>query len=163
MRRRVVLIVMLVSAVVIAGASAGAYAYFTSGSGGSGSADTGTTQPVVLTPGTAMAGLYPGGKTSVVLTVSNSNPSVVRVGSLALDTTQGTGGFAVDGAHSGCAVTVLSFSSQDNGGAGWDIPAKSAGINGTLIVSLSNALSMSAAAANACQGATFTVYLMAGS
>ena len=37
----------------------------------------------------------------MVLTITNPNPASVRVGSLSLDTSQGTGGFAVDGAHSG--------------------------------------------------------------
>ena len=58
----------------------------------------------------------------MVLTVTNPNPGQIRVGSLALDTSQGTGGFAVDGGHSGCGLATLSFATQTNGGAGWTVP-----------------------------------------
>ena len=50
---------------------------------------------------------------------------------------------------------------RPNGSSGWDVPAKVGAVNGTLLVTLSNALSMAASAADACQGATFTVYLVA--
>lgn len=163
MRRRLVLVLVLVSAVFIAGTGAGAYAYWKSTGGGSGSAATGTAQPVVLTPATPSAGLYPGGTTNVVLVAANPNTFPVRVSSLALDTTQGTGGFAVDVPHSGCAPSVLSFTTQTNGGAGWTVPAKVGLTTGTLSITLANPLAMSTQAANACQGATFTVYLAAGS
>jgi hypothetical protein len=93
----------------------------------------------------------------VVLTITNPNSSSVRVGSLALATGQGSGGFAVDGAHSACVLSTLSFVTQTNAGAGWTVAA-----NGNLSVTLTNALSMTAAAANACQGASFTVYLATG-
>jgi hypothetical protein len=74
-----------------------------------------------------------------------------------LDTTQGTAGFAVDGAHAGCGLASLTFTTQTNGGAGWTIPA-----GGSSALSLANSLSMNANAANACQGASFTVYLKVG-
>jgi len=85
------------------------------------------------------------------------NPGAVKVGSLSLDSTQGNAGFAVDGAHAACGVAALSFTTQTNGGAGWTIPA-----SGSSVLSLANALSMSTNAANACQGANFTVYLKVG-
>jgi hypothetical protein len=56
----------------------------------------------------------------------------------------------------------LSFATQTDGGAGWTVPGKVGNTNGTLAVSLTNALAMSLGAANACQGATTTVYLTAG-
>jgi hypothetical protein len=112
---------------------------------------------VTLSPATPTAALVPGGSASVVLTVTNPNVSSIRVGSLALDTGQGTGGFAVDGGHSGCVLTTLSFATQTNAGAGWTVAG-----SGNLSVTLTNALSMTATAANACQGASFTVYLAAG-
>ena len=115
-----------------------------SGSGsGTGSATTGTTVAVTLSPGTPSATLYPGGHGNVVLAVSNPNASPVRIGSLSLDTGQGTLGFGVDGGHSGCAVSTLSFTTQTNGGAGWNVPAKVGAVNGTLSVTLTNALAMS--------------------
>jgi hypothetical protein len=117
---------------------------------------------VVLSPGSPTASLYPGGQADVVFSVSNPNSSAVRIGSFALATGQGTGGFAVDSGHSACGLATLSFTSQTNGGAGWTVPAKVGSVNGTLAVTLTNALTMSLGAANACQGATTSVYLAAG-
>lgn len=145
----------LVASLVLAAGSATAY-WAASGSG-SGSGDSGTTSAVTLSPATPAAALYPGGQTSVVLTITNPNLASVRIGSLALDTGQGTNGFAVDGAHSGCTLATLSFTTQTNSGAGWTVAG-----SGALPVTLTDALSMTAAAANACQGASFTVYLVAG-
>jgi hypothetical protein len=143
-----------VALLLVAGA---AFAWLTVG-GGSGTGATGTTTSLTLTPGTPSAQLSPGGQAAVVLTVTNPNTASVRVGSLARDTGQGTNGFGVDAGHSGCGLSALSFTTQTNGGAGWTVPG-----NGSLPVSLPNALSMSSAAADACQGATFTVYLSVAS
>jgi len=162
MRRRLLLVVMLVSAVVLAGAGSGAWAFWKSSGSGSGTGTTGTTGAITLSAGTPSAALFPGGSANVMLTVANPNRSPVRIGSLALDTTQGTGGFAVDAGHSGCSVAVLSFTTQTNGGAGWTVPGKVGAVNGSLSITLTAAVAMSAAAANACQGATFTVFLGAG-
>src|SRR5664280_354187 len=117
---------------------------------------------VTLTAGTPTTNVYPGGSADVRLAVSNPNFSPVRIGSLALDTTQGTAGFAVDAGHSGCGLASLGFSTQNNSGAGWTVNAKVGGVNGTLDITLVNGLSMGTGAANACQGASFTVYLTAG-
>jgi len=125
---------------------------------GSASATTATVSAMTLGPGTPTAQLYPGGSADVVLTVTNPSSARIKIGSLALDTTQGTSGFAVDGGHSGCGLAQLSLSTQTNGGSGWTVNG-----NGTLSVTLTNALSMGAAAANACQGASFTVYLRVAS
>lgn len=162
MRRRVIIVLAYVAAFVLAGTASGAWAYFSSGGLGSGTGATATTQPVVLSPGTPQSELFPGGSTDVVLSVSNPNSSAVRLNSLALDTTQGTGGFAVDAGHSGCDVSALGFATQSNGGSGWTVPAKIGGVNGTLAITLSDPLTMNLAADNACQGAAFTVYLKAG-
>ena len=159
-RRVIVLVAVLVALSVSAGAAA--YAYWRASGSGTGAGGTGTLSALTLTPGTPTAGLYPGGQTSVVLTASNPNTTAVAIGSLALNTSQGTGGFAVDAGHSGCSVAALSFTTQTNGGAGWTVPARVGITDGTLAISLPSALSMSAAAASACQGATFTVYLAAG-
>ena len=149
--------------VVLALAGAGTANAFWRGSGtGAGSGTTGTTVPVTLSPGSPTATLYPGGLTNVVLTVTNPNPYSVRIGSLALDTGQGTGGFAVDAGHAGCAVSTLSFTTQTNSGAGWTVAGKVGAVDGTLSVTLPNALAMGTNAANACQGATYTVYVAAG-
>ncbi len=150
--RVVTALVVLLTLTTIGGASA-----FWGGSGsGTGSAGTGTLQPVTLSPATASSQIYPGGRAGVAVVVTNPNPGTVRVGALALDTTQGVGGFAVDGAHADCGVGSLSYTTQDNGGSGWNIPG-----SGSSSLYLPSALAMSAGAAAACQGASFTVYLKA--
>lgn len=156
-------LVVLLAGVIGAALGGVASAYWTGSGGGSGSATTGTTVALTLTPGTPAAALYPGGQADVVLTASNPNPSPVFITSLALDSAQGTGGFAVDAGHSGCAMSALSVTTQTNAGAGWTVPAKAGGVDGTLPVTLTNALSMDAGAANACQGGLFAVYVTAGS
>jgi len=139
-------------------AAGAAHAYFRGTGGGSSSATTASISALTLSPGTPTAQLYPGGQASVVLSVTNPNAASIRVGSLALDTARGTAGFAVDGGHSGCGLAQLSFTTQTNGGSGWTVAG-----SGSTAVTLTNALSMGAAAANACQGATFTVYLQVAS
>ena len=130
---------------------------------GSGSASTSATVAVTLTPATPTTLVSPGGPAAaVVLAVSNSNAATVRIGTLSLDTARGAGGFAVDALHPNCLLTALTFTSpQTNAGAGWTVPGKTGSVNGTLTVTLASSLSMSVAAANACQGAFFTVYLAA--
>jgi hypothetical protein len=76
------------------------------------------------------------------------------VESLALDTSQGIGGFAVDSEHAGCAVSSLTFATQTNGGSGWTVAG-----NESSTFTLASALAMSASAADACQGATFSVFV----
>lgn len=159
-RRRALLGGILVIAAVAAATAADAA--WSGGGSGTGSAGTGTTVAVTLSPGTPSAGLHPGGSADVVLEVTNPNQHPVRIGTLALDTGQGTSGFAVDGDHPGCATSALGFATQSNGGAGWTVPAKVGAVDGSLAVTLSGAISMASNAANACQGATFTVYLVAG-
>jgi hypothetical protein len=155
-RRTILTSLLVVLAVSVCGAAS---AYLRGSGSGSGSGATGTTVALTLTPGTPAATLYPGGQADVVLTVSNPNTSPAYIGSLTLDTAQGTGGFAVDAPHSACAVATLSFTTQT---AGWTVPGKVGAVNGTLSITLANALAMNVAAANACQGAGSTVYLAAG-
>jgi hypothetical protein len=142
----------------------GAVNAYWSGSGlGGGAGETGTGIAVTLSPGTPAAELYPGGTANVILTASNSNSSPARIDSLGLDLSQGLGtGFAVDGGHAGCAVSTLSFTNQTNAGSGWTVPAKAGAVNGTLSINLTSALAMGVGAANACQGASTTVFLKAG-
>ena len=94
---------------------------------GSGNAATATTVPITVSPGTPTANLYPGGTTSVVLTLSNPNASAIRVGSLSLDVSQGTGGFSVDAGHSGCGLSTFTYTTQTTG---WVVPAKVGAVNG---------------------------------
>lgn len=151
--------ITLFGAVVVMGLSAVvAIAYFTSRGAGAGTASVATAQSVTITAGTASTQLFPGSSADVALSISNPNSFAVRVSSLQLDTGQGTAGFGVDGSHSGCNLASLGVTTQTNSGNGWTIPA-----NGSLGVDLANAVTMSATAVNACQGASFNVYLKAGS
>lgn len=152
--------VRLVAAFAVAlVAAGGALAYFTSAGSGSGSASVATPAELTISASTPATGLlYPGGTGEVDATISNPNAFDVRVNSLVL----GSAGIAADGSHSGCDASVLHYTSQSNAGAGWDVPARVGTTDGTLDVELAGAISMDASAANACQGATFTVSLATG-
>lgn len=128
---------------------------------GTATASTGATVPILLTPATPTDTLFPGGQSDVDLTVVNPNAFTVRIGSLSKDSTRGTDGFSVDAGHAGCAVSALTFTTQTNGTTGWTVPGRVGSTDGTLAVTLANALAMDANALSACQGATFTVYLVA--
>jgi hypothetical protein len=150
------------SLVVLMVFSGAAYAYWGSSGNGGGSGTTGTSEAVILSPGSPTAQLRPGGRANVVLDISNPNTSPVEIASLVLDTSQGVGGYGVDAGHSDCTPGSLDFTSQTNGGAGWTVPGRAGAVNGTRAVSLTDAIFMQLNAANACQGAHFTVYLKAG-
>ena len=152
--------VAIVLCVVTAGVAA---AYWAGGGSGSGSVSTTDAADLTLSPGVPAATLSPGGQAAVALTVSNPNSSAVSIASLVLDTTRGTAGFAVDSGHSGCAVSALSFTTQTNASAGWTVPRKVGATDGTVSLTLVNAVSMAVDAANSCQGAYFTVYLRVSS
>ena len=147
---------MLVVALVAAG---GAFAYYSSTGSGSGSASVGTPAELTITAATPGTGfLYPGGSGEVDATISNPNTLSVRVNSLVLD----SAGISADAGHSGCDTSALHYATQNNGGLGWDVPAKVGATDGSLDVELADAISMDTDAANECQGATFTIYLKTG-
>jgi hypothetical protein len=125
---------------------------------GSGSGDVGieTVASVTLTPGSATTELYPGMSGDVAVSIANANTFRAFVGSLVLDTSQGTNGFSVTGGQPGCDPAALSYTVQSNGGAGWFVPA-----GATLDLDLASAVDLGTGAASACQGATFVVYLLA--
>ena len=148
-----------VAAVVLGGVAA---AFWTATTGGAGSGSTGVTQPVDLSPATPSADLYPGERADVVLTVTNPNAGPVVISSLRLDGTRGDGGFAVDSGHAGCATSALSFTAQTSGDVGWTVPGRQGTVDGRLSITLGDSLAMALDATDACQGATITVYLVAG-
>jgi hypothetical protein len=155
--------VVVALVLVLLGTSGIVSAYWRGPGDGLGTGSTGAGLAVSLSPGTPVVrALYPGGRTDVVVQVSNPNNSTVRIGSLSLAPAQGTGGFAVDVVHFGCSLSTLSFTTQTNAGAGWTIPGRAAGVDGVLSITLTNALAMALTADNACQGANFGVYLTAG-
>jgi hypothetical protein len=139
-------------------AAGGALAYWRDSGSGSGSAATsaGATQPVTISVGVASTGLYPGGTGDVAVSIVNPNADSVHIGRLTLDTSQGTDGFGVDDGHNGCTLTALNFTTQTNAGKGWTVIHAEPDT-----IHLSSAVSMTTDAADACQGATFTVYLVA--
>jgi hypothetical protein len=161
-RRRLLKIALpLTVAMVVAGV---AFAFFTSTGSGSGTGSTqSSAQAVTIASGTPSSPLFPGGSGSVAVDITNPNNFRVKINSLVLDTSQGTNGFDVDSGHSTCDTSVLHFTTQDNSAAGWFVPAKVGSTNGDLPLDLAGALSMDSSAANACQGASFTVHLKPGS
>jgi hypothetical protein len=154
-------LVLGLAALLVVGAGA-ARAFWSAFGSGSGAGRTANVLPVTLSPGLPTGDLVPGGRSDILLTVTNPNASSVRVGALVLQTAQGTGGFAVDPGHAGCGLSALGYAAQTNGGVGWTVPARGGSVDGTLAIRLPNALSMSLDAANACQGARITVYLAVG-
>lgn len=150
---------MICCAFVFVGLAAGgaAVAYWATSGAGNGTARSGVSPVIDLTAGTAVGDLFPGGTATVSTIAANPAPSSGRIGSLALNTAQGMGGFTISGAPN-CAGSAFSFTTQTNNGAGWTVPG-----NSTLTIALSSAISLSSTAANACQGATVTVHLIAGS
>ena len=146
MMRRRILISILSALLVCLGAGA-AYAYFTSTGTGSGSATTGTLQTVTVaaTAGSPSTPLYPGQSGDVVLRLTNPNSFAVTLVSVA-----GNGVISADGGHSGCDPSVVSFTDQT--GLTVNIPG---GV--TTQVDLPGAAAMSTAAADGCQGATFSI------
>jgi hypothetical protein len=153
---------LLLTAIVAVVLAAGAIAYWTATGNGSATTALGSPEQLTLGPGTPGAQLAPGHDSNVAAIATNTNPYFVQIGSLMLDTGAGTGGFDIDAGHSGCDPSVLHFTPQNNGGAGWRVPPKLASTDGTLAFEISDALSMDLDAANACQGASITVHLIAG-
>jgi hypothetical protein len=115
---------------------------------------------LTLSPATPDDPIAPGDRANVSVVVHNPNAFKAHVGSFVLDADHGPP-FTVDPGHGGCVVSggVLSFTEQTNGAAGWDIPPKVGSDDGSIVVQLRDALAMSVAAADACQGATFTITL----
>jgi hypothetical protein len=152
-KTRAVVILALVIAVSVIGV---AIAAWTTGGSGSGQASAGTAASMTISAGTPSTNLYPTASADVAAVVSNPNPYKVHVSSVSL------GAVTVDGGHSACNTASVSLTSpQTNGVTGWDVPAKSGGVNGSLNLDLANAISMDNSANDSCQGATFTVALTA--
>lgn len=149
-------ILVLGIAIVALSAIGVAIAAWTTGGSGSGQASAGTASSMSISAGTPSSSLYPTASADVAAVISNPNPYTVHVSSIALST------ISVDGGHSGCNTGSVSVTSpQANSGAGWDVPAKSGAVNGTLSIDMANAISMASTANDSCQGATFTVALSA--
>lgn len=143
-----------VAAVACLAFAGGASAYLASGGSGSGTGRVSMSlSSLIVSGGTDTQSLLPTGTATgdVAATLVNGNSARVHVASLALDTSQGTGGFS-----SNAAPCALSFATQTNGGSGWTVPA-----NGSLTIDLVGSVTMGTSAASSCQGQNFTVYLKA--
>ncbi|GIJ51274.1 hypothetical protein Val02_81600 [Virgisporangium aliadipatigenens] len=130
-----------------------AWAAWTVSGSGTGSAAAGSALELTATGNTGTTLLYPGATADLAFTVSNPNPFPVNVTSV-------TAGEApvitVDSGHSGCAATNVEFVTGAALAGTVLVPAKTTS-NGTASGSVTGALRMIPDAANACQGATFTV------
>jgi hypothetical protein len=158
------LILGAIAAVVLVAA---AVAYWMATGSGSATARLGSPEQLTLSTGVTQGTLAPGDDSGVAVIATNSNPYFVTIASLGLDATEGTGGFDVDAGHSGCDLAALHFTPVPAPigifGQGWRVPPKVGSDDGTLPFQLDDALSMDAEASNACQGAAFTIHLVAGS
>jgi hypothetical protein len=152
---------LIVATAIFIALVAAAIPYWTGGGSGTASATLDNPQVITLSAGTPSDEASPGETAEVAAVATNPNPYTVHISSISLDTARGTGGFDVDAGHSGCNVSALSFATQTNGGVGWTVPARVGMTNGSLSIAMNGSLTMSVGAANACQGASFTVYLVA--
>ena len=143
-RKAFVVLALLLSAVA---ASAVIAAWVTNGSGpGYAKAQTASTLTLSAASASTTADLYPGATGSVKLKVTNPNPFPVRITSVAKQASAITSdkGAACD------ASTGVTFSDQT--GLALDLAA-----GATTTFTLANAISMSNASDNSCQGAVFTI------
>jgi hypothetical protein len=143
-RKAFVVLALLLSAVA---ASAVIAAWVTNGSGpGYAKAQTAASLTLSDASASTTADLYPGATGSVKLRVTNSNPFPVRITSVAKQASAITSdkGAACD------ASTGVTFSDQT--GLTLDVAA-----GATTTLTLANAISMSNASDNSCQGAVFTI------
>ena len=143
-RKAFVVLALLLSAVA---ASAVIAAWVTNGSGpGYAKAQTASNLTLSDASASTTADLYPGATGSVKLKVTNPNPFPVRITSVAKQASAITSdkGAACD------ASTGVTFSDQT--GLALDLAA-----GATTTFTLANAISMSNASDNSCQGAVFTI------
>jgi hypothetical protein len=152
----------LAAAAVLAAGASGVLGFWSGSGSGSADAQVDSPVPVTLTPGAPQGQLFPGQRSPVVTIASNPNQTAVFIPELRSDAAAGTNGFAVDPAHSGCDLSALHFDTETNGGAGWMVPPRTGGVDGSLTISMPSSLAMDATAASACQGGTFGIYLEDG-
>ena len=154
--------VLVVAAIAL---GAAALAYFTATGSGHAPAHVATAQNLTISSAAvASSALYPGGSSDVDATVHNPNSFAVHVHAFTLDTGESSDGIASDafgctsGGNTGSSTNSVTFNGPvTNGGSDFVFGS------GDTTLTLPDALSMSTTAENACQGATFTVYLQASS
>jgi len=104
-----------------------------------------------------LAGLYPGGTAQLRLSVHNSNPYSVSVTNVVRDPafTDATA-ITVDGGHSGCLPSNVTFSAT-----GTLATPVTVGATSTAAIPLAGTVHMINDADNSCQGAIFTIAVQA--
>jgi hypothetical protein len=124
-------------------------AAWSTGGSGNGYAKAGTASALTLNDASAstVADLYPSSNGAVKLSVTNPNPFPVRITAV---TKQAAGTITSDKGAACNASTGVTFTNQT--GLALDLAA-----NGTSTFTLNNAVSMSNASDNSCQGAVFTI------
>ena len=149
-------IALLATLVVAVAASVGAYAYFTATGTGQGTATVGTDSGLPISAVTFGNTLYPGGKSPVSFTITNSSAnSAITVAQVAADTSFGATG--VTGLPGGCLAADFTFPTY---AVNQSIPA-----GGTLNVTVPTAGGLAFANTlvnqDACKGASPVLHLKA--
>jgi hypothetical protein len=135
-----------IAALVVTGILVAAWS---TGGSGNGYAKAGTASALTLNDASAstVADLYPSSNGAVKLSVTNPNLFPVRITAV----TKQAGGTITSDKGAACnASTGVTFTNQT--GLALDLAA-----NGTSTFTLNNAVSMSNASDNSCQGAVFTI------
>ena len=153
-RKRSRVIALGLVAVLVAGGAA--IAFWTSSGTGSGTATVGTDSGLTITGVAFGNALYPGTKSPVSFTITNSSAnSAVTVAQVVADTSFGTNG--ITGLPGGCDPADFSF---PNYTVNQSIPA-SGTLNVTIPTSGGLALSNTASNQDACKNATPVLHLRA--
>jgi hypothetical protein len=152
--------VALIAVAICTGVVAGASGFWSGSGSGSTTTSLANSQSLSFEPGVPTSQLYPGGDVNVAILASNPNDFFVHVSSMILDV-EDEEPFEVDAGHTGCDLAALSFTTQNNDGAGWEIPPRAGTTDGVLEIDMAAAMAMSEDGGNACQGAIFSVHLEA--
>jgi hypothetical protein len=134
-----------------------AYAAWTTSGSGSGTVSARSASALVVADGHVSNTLYPNGTADLVVTVNNPNAYNVNVTSIvqgALASGSATTAAISDNAG-GCTASTVTYT-PPAGGVNFVV-----GAGATYTVTLHNVISMSNGAEDACQGATFTVPVIA--
>jgi hypothetical protein len=148
MRRRAVLVVGAMVALVVGLGAGAAYGYFTTTGHGSGATSIGTAAAVTLeaTSGTVASYLQPGSNADLLVEIDNLNSYAVTLTGISENGTTVT---PVGGTGCTSANATVSVSSQTN--LSITVPS------GTTVVHVPGGASMGTAASNGCQGTSFQI------
>lgn len=155
-KRSRTIVIGVVAALIVAG---GAIAFWTSSGTGSGNATVGTDSGLPISAVSFGNTLYPGGKTPVTFTITNSSAnSAITFTQVAADTAFGSTG--VDGALGLCSAADFTFPTYTFGGVPQSLPA---GGSQTYTVVTASGLAFANTASNqdACKGKTPVLHLKA--